>query len=47
MQDVPGINDSLLKERVEFVASLEGINTVTDEALVLMNYAIRVCSELC
>jgi len=41
IQDVPGINDSLLKERVEFVASLEGINNVTDEALVLISYALR------
>ncbi|ORX59967.1 hypothetical protein BCR36DRAFT_342159 [Piromyces finnis] len=41
IQDVPGINDSLLKERVEFVASLEGISSITDEALVLMSYALR------
>jgi len=36
------MNDNLLKERIEFVASLEGINGITDEALVLMNYALRV-----
>jgi hypothetical protein len=41
LQDIPGMNDNLLKERIEFVASLEGINGITDEALVLMNYALR------